>query len=124
MDREIETYARGSKRLDYAFGSQQLAESIIRIGITPNNFVTASDHRGHFIDLDVDVFLGGDAKHLMSPALRGIKSNSPKQCRKYVEAANKYLTEHKVFERATKIQTKTDDQGLTTMMQHKWECID
>jgi hypothetical protein len=81
-DGEIETYPRGSKRLDYAFGTQQLAESIVRIGITPYNFVIASNHRGLFIDFDVDAFLDGDPSQLMSPALRGITSNSPKQCRK------------------------------------------
>ena len=86
MEGEIETYSRGTKRLDCAFGTQELAESIVRIGLTPYNFVVSSDHRGLFIDFDVDAFLGGDPSHLMSPAIRGIKSNSPKQCRKYVEA--------------------------------------
>jgi hypothetical protein len=124
MDGEVETYSRGTKRLDYAFGTQELAESIVRIGITPYNFVVASDHRGLFIDFDVDAFLGGDPSHLMSPALRGIKSNSPKQCRKYVEALTKYLTDHKVFERATRIQTQTDEKGLTPRLARKWERID
>jgi hypothetical protein len=32
---------------------------IIRIGYTPN-FVITSDHRGLFIDLNADSFLGGD----------------------------------------------------------------
>ena len=67
--------------------------------LTPYNFVVSSDHQGLFIDFDVDAFLGGDPSHLMLPAIQGIKSNSPKQCRKYVEAMTKYLTEHKVFDR-------------------------
>ena len=69
MDGELETFARGSKRLDYVFGTQKLAESIVRIGLTPYNFVASSDHRGLFIDFDVDAFLGGDPSHLMSPAI-------------------------------------------------------
>jgi hypothetical protein len=113
LDEEIETFSWGSKRLDYAFGTQELAESIVRIGITPYNFVIASDHRGLFIDFNIDAFLGGDPSHLMSPSLRGIKSNSPKQCRKYVEALSKYLTSHKVFERASRVQILTDAYGLT-----------
>ena len=51
MEGEIESYSRGSKRLDYAFGTQELAESIVRIGLTPYNFVDSSDHQGLFIDL-------------------------------------------------------------------------
>ena len=124
IDNEVETYARGKKRLDYALGTQELAESIIRIGITPYNFVITSDHRGIFIDFDVDTFLGGNPSHLMSPALRGIKSNSPKQCRKYVEAVTEYLTKHKVFERATRVQALTDDHGLTIQLSRRWKRID
>jgi hypothetical protein len=124
LDGELETYARGTKRLDYALGTQELAESIVRIGITPYNFVITSDHRGLFIDFDVDAFLGGDPSHLMSPALRGIKSNSPKQCRKYVTAVDKYLKEHKVFERAARLQALTDAHGLTQPLARKWERID
>lgn len=39
MDGEIETFSRGSKQLDYAFSTQELAESIVRIGFTPYNFL-------------------------------------------------------------------------------------
>jgi hypothetical protein len=124
MAKWLETYARGSKRLDYAFGTQEIAESIVHIGITPYNFIVASDHRGLFIDFDVDAFLGGDPSHLMSPALRGIKSTSPKQCRKYVEAVTKYLTEHKVFEGAQTTQKMTDEHGLTPPLAQAWERID
>jgi hypothetical protein len=124
IDGEIETFARGSKRLDYALGSQELAESIVRIGVTPYNFIITSDHRGIFIDFDIDVFLGGDPNQLMSPALRGIKSNSPKQCRKYVQAVTKYLTQHKVFERATRAQHLTDQHGLTQQLKRQWDRID
>ena len=86
----------------------------MRIGLTPYNFLVSSDHRGLFIDFDVIAFLGGDPSHLMLPAIRGIKSNSPKQCRKYVEAITKFLTDHQVFARAAQAQTQTDTHGLTT----------
>jgi endonuclease/exonuclease/phosphatase family metal-dependent hydrolase len=79
IDGEVETYARGSKRLDYAFGTQILAESIVRIGYTPYNFVITSDHHGLFIDFNAESFMGGDPSQLMSHALRGIKSSDPKK---------------------------------------------
>jgi hypothetical protein len=56
--------------------------------------------------------------------LRGIKSNSPKQCRKYVEAATIYLTKHNVFERAHRLQAITDLHGLTPALAIRWERID
>ena len=80
LEGEIEIFSRGSKRLNYAFGTQELAESIVPIGLTLYNFVVSSDHRGLFIDFDVDALLGGDPSHLMLPAICGVKSNSLKQC--------------------------------------------
>jgi hypothetical protein len=35
IDGEIETYSRGNKCIDHAFGTQLLNESIVRIGVTP-----------------------------------------------------------------------------------------
>jgi hypothetical protein len=99
----VETFSRSSKRLDHECGTQELAESIVRIGIAPCNFVIASDHHGLFIDFNSDAFLGGDPSHLMSPALRGVKRNSPKQCRKQVKApVTQHLTQPKVFEQGTR----------------------
>ena len=123
MDGESEIFSRGSKRLDYAFGAQELAEFIVRIGLTPYDFVVSSDYRGLFIDFNVDVFLGKAPSHLMSPAIRGIRSNSTKQCRNYVEALTKYLIGHKVFERTTRAQNKTDMHGLTSRVARTWERI-
>ena len=126
MDREFETFSRGSKRLDYVFGTQELAKSIVRIGLTPYSFVVSSDHRGLFIDFNVDPFLGGYPSHLMSPAIRGIKSNSPKQCRIYVESDDEVFDrpQRQVFDRAIQAQTQTDTHGLTTQLARIWESID
>ena len=124
LEDEIETQSRGTKRLDYAFGTPLIAESIVRIGLTPYNFILASDHRGLFIDFRVDSFLGGDPNPLMSPALRGIRSTNPKQCRKYVQAVTDYLASHHVITRAAELDILTTMHGFTRMLQHKWEAID
>jgi hypothetical protein len=123
IDGEIEMYSRGSKRLDYAFGTQTLAESTVRTGYTPYNFVITSDHRGLFMD-NADSFLGGDPSQLMSHALRGIKSSDPQKCRKYVSAVNKYLTVHHVYARVLRLEKQTDERGFTLEIQKRWEKID
>jgi hypothetical protein len=114
IDGEVETYARGSKRLDYAFGTQILAESIIRIGYTPYNFVITSDHRGLFMDFNADAFLGGDPSQLMSHTLHGIKSSDPQKCRQYVTAVHRYLNIHHVHARVLRLEEQTEKQGFTT----------
>jgi hypothetical protein len=74
IEGEIPTYSRSNSRLDYILCSHGLAPSIWRCGILPFNFVISSDHRGVFIDVNIDNFLGGDPSPLMSAALRGISS--------------------------------------------------
>ena len=44
--------------------------------------------------LDINEFLGGDSSALMSIALRGSCSQSPKACIKYATKMEKYLLEH------------------------------
>jgi hypothetical protein len=124
IEDKIETYARGNKRIDYAFGTNLLNESVVRIGYTPYNYVITSDHRGLFIDLNADEFLGGNPNQLMSSVLRGIKSTDPNNCRKYVAAVNKYLKAHRVFKRVKRLETQTERRGFTLMIQRGWEKVD
>jgi hypothetical protein len=124
IEGEVETYSRGTKIIDYAFGSQTINESVVQIGYTPCNFVVTSDHRGLFLDLNADVFLGGDPSQLMSPALRGIKSTDPKKCRKYVQEVNKYLNSHHVFARVIRLEIQTEIRGFTIEIKNGWEKID
>jgi hypothetical protein len=42
-------HARRSKRLDCAFSTQELTETIVSIDITPCHFIVAFDHRGLFL---------------------------------------------------------------------------
>jgi hypothetical protein len=121
---EIETYSRGNKRIDHAFGTQLISDAAVRIGYTPYNFVITSDHLGLFIDLEADSFLGGDPSQLMSQALHGIKSNNPKKCRQYVVEVTKYLTKHHIFERVRKLEEQTDQRGFSLEIKQGWEKID
>jgi endonuclease/exonuclease/phosphatase family metal-dependent hydrolase len=72
IEGEVATCNRSNNRLDYILCSHGIASSIWRCGVMPFNFVISSDHRGAFIDVDTDEFLGGDPSALMSANLRGI----------------------------------------------------
>jgi hypothetical protein len=58
LDGEVSTYSQSNNRLDHILCTNALAPSIWRCGILPFNFVISSDHRGVFIDVNVDEFLG------------------------------------------------------------------
>lgn len=79
---------------------------------------------------DIDIFClpetGIDWKqhHPRNRCLRGIKSYDPKKCRAYVSAVTKYLTEHHVFARVTRLEAQTEIRGFTKNIQKRWETID
>jgi hypothetical protein len=101
-----------------------LAPSIWRCGVLPFNFVISSDHRGAFVDVDIDEFLGGDPSALMSAALRGIRSQSPKACVKCVLEMEEHMTAHNVCSRVASLSQQTTNYGLTACLKKKWEGVD
>lgn len=123
-DTEVATYKRGSKRIDYFLATGPLTEAVIRSGMLPFDELYSSDHRGMFLDIDVDAFLGGDPPSLMSRALRGVNSQSPKQSRTYVATLHEQLSQHNLFDRVKKLSTATNEHGLTDQLKVKWETVD
>jgi hypothetical protein len=123
-DGKVATHSRSNNRLDYVLCTHAVAPSIWRCGVLPFNFVTCSDHRGVFIDVDIDEFLGGDPPALMSIALRGICSQSPKAFIQCVEETEQCMSEHNVCERIASLEALTILHGLTDHLQKKWEGVD
>ena len=112
IEGEVATYSRSSNRLDCILCTHSMAPSIWRCGVLPFNFVISSDHRSAIIDVDIDEFLGGDPSALMSTALRGIRSQSPKSCIKYVTNMKQYLVEHKVYKRVDRLSMLTTCESI------------
>jgi hypothetical protein len=72
-----------------------------------------SDHRALFIDVNIDIILGGRPPMFSSPALRGIDSTADDNCKTYISLLLKYLLDHNVFDRAERLKTWTTQHGLT-----------
>jgi hypothetical protein len=124
IENEVGTYSRSKNRLDYILCSNDIATTIWRCGVLPFNFVISSDHRGVFIDVDIDALLGGDPSPLMAAALRGIRSTTPKNCVQYVTETQTYLSDHNVYDRIEQLSLLTDEHGLTDHLKSKWEGVD
>jgi hypothetical protein len=98
------TYKRGKRKIDYIFGSSEVAKNTLRAGITP--FGSSSDHRGLFVDVDLTAILGGSATTIPAAQYRDLHSSDPKAVGKYRCALIKYFDEHRVEERAAALQFK------------------
>ena len=100
-EEEWRTYARGTKKIDYIFGTPGVLEWTTKSGIEEFNARTQSDHRGLWIDIDLKSILGGQIPDLIPPQRRGVTGKDPKTTRKIRSELHKYLTEHR-FEHESK----------------------
>jgi hypothetical protein len=93
---EIPTYARGTKRLDYAVASASLRQLICACGYNLFNEHIHLDHRASFVDLRLKDFFGHITPTLSSPDLRFVSSASP-AVTQFVPKMHSHLSENKVF---------------------------
>jgi hypothetical protein len=122
-DSEIPTRKEG-RRIDYLLASSAVASAVVRCGALHFDHVVDSDHRGLFLDLNIDTLLGGRPPTLSSAALRGIDSTNPKQCKHYLDCLTTFFKNHRIVERCTKLQRWTKRHGLTPRLKQRWEKLD
>jgi hypothetical protein len=96
LQAEPNTYSRGTKRLHYVFASPRILDYVDIFGTEPFHPVTHTDHRGLFVDLDLQGLLGGEMASMLPPRLRDVSSCTaePDQC---IFALHKHLTDNSVF---------------------------
>eukprot|EP00978_Attheya_sp_CCMP212_P030625 scaffold113228_cov40-Attheya_sp.AAC.2 len=61
-----ETYIRGKKTVDHAYGSPRLGKSLERAGFLAFNDGIVTDHRGFFLDFNRKTLFGGNDQNLES----------------------------------------------------------
>jgi hypothetical protein len=73
------SYARGSKHIDYIFGTEQIQQYCVSSGILPFGYGYPSDHRAIFIRCNLARILSMEIHPLESPATRLLTSATPKE---------------------------------------------
>ena len=102
------TYNRGSKKIDYIFGTPGVLDWTTRSGMEEFNARIQSDHRGLWIDLDIKSLLGGKIPDLIPPQQRGVTGKDPESTKKFRKELHQYLTDHKFETRMQKIRELTN----------------
>ena len=83
----IRSHNRGHSIIDGIWSSPTIIRSVIRCGLAPFHHVFDSDHRGMFVDLDLDHFLDTSSTPLLAPAYRRLKFTIPKRVEAYSKKA-------------------------------------
>lgn len=98
------TYARGHRCLDYAYGTELVANAVTKAGYEPFNSRFPTDHRVYFIDLSVSTLFDIQLQPLAKHEPRVLQSANVNQVTAYIEKKYEYLREHNVFERTKRLE--------------------
>ena len=85
--------------MDYIFVSPRILDYVDICGIESFHSVIHTNHRGQFVDLDLQGLLrvlGGEMASIFPPKFRGISSNTAEPGN-YIMTLHKHLTSNKVF---------------------------
>jgi hypothetical protein len=74
----VRTYLRGSKTIDYIFGSQGIVDSMLSAGKLPFQYGIFSDHRALYVDLDAEILFNGATQDVTSATARDFNSHDPR----------------------------------------------
>ena len=97
------TYARGTRRLDYALASPHVCGALRKAGYDAFNERFHSDHRGYYFDFDTAILFGTNTQQLAPREPRGLKANNVKQVTEYIRRKHELLTNCNAFERVLKL---------------------
>jgi hypothetical protein len=97
------TYARGTKRLDYILMSERCANAVQTCGYEPFNHRLFSDHRGMFLDMNMQLLFGNQDNVLASMQYRDFHATDPKTITDYLQRVFTYLREHNFSERLQRL---------------------
>jgi hypothetical protein len=78
------TYARGSKRIDYIFGTERIQQYCVSSGILPFGYGYPSDHRAIFIRCDLAQILSTEIHPMEYSATRLLTSATPKERENFI----------------------------------------
>jgi endonuclease/exonuclease/phosphatase family metal-dependent hydrolase len=76
LEDAVPTYSRGTKRLDYILMTPTVASHVTRCGADPFNHRFFSDHRGIYLDLELEGLFDRNLPPLARPTYGDIRSGN------------------------------------------------
>jgi hypothetical protein len=122
-DDAINTHARGSKQIDYIFGTRGVSNVCNRAGILPFGVGYMSDHRALFIKINLDELLSTRVQPIDSITARKLVQATPKERKIFLEAVNTHWTSQNLYERLQKL-TKVSHPNWSDSDREEFEKCD
>jgi hypothetical protein len=108
--KNISTYARGSRKIDFIFGTQRVANFCTDSGIVPFGFGYPSDHRALFIRINISKILNARVTAAESRHTRKLQNATPKERALFLKEVNAHYEQQNLYERMQKLREKEPQQ--------------
>ena len=119
------TFPQSVKTLDYILVSEGVVGNIEAMGAAPFVKDSLGDHRGLFIDLNIDTLLNIGPIDAEMGATRRLQYQNVKIVDKYLEILETKLKEHRVFDRLEKIfQEAKETKTMSIRNIKEYETVD
>ena len=99
-------HIRGKDRLDFLFCTLTIASFVTASGITTYDEIAPSDHRGEFLDIQLQKFLANSFQEVTDHTSRKLQTRDSAGVITYKEHLRDFTTTHKIFDRIDAIQCK------------------
>jgi hypothetical protein len=103
IDDSTSTYARGSKRIDYIFGTSKVQSHCKKSRMLPFGVGYQSDHGALFIKVVLSSILQTTVKQIDSITARKLTQATPKERTLFLESVDKYFTNQNLYQRLKKL---------------------
>ena len=113
------------RRLDYMFGCADVLKATAQQGTLAYSVGPASDHRGLFVDLDIQAILGTNIKNknMVPSSARLLKSGHPESVLAYNKSMRDYYDDHKMVARIRSLNKQHKSMTKKQVRKHlnRWD---
>jgi hypothetical protein len=117
-----ETYIRGTKRVDHAYGSKRLTGTIERAGYLAYNDGITTDRHGYFLDFNRNALFGPD-QTLDTREGRLLTTNNKRGAAQYRKAASRAIISNQILHRLHDMETVANEH-FTPQVMADFEAVD
>jgi hypothetical protein len=121
-EEDVNTHIRGSKQIDFIFGSQGIRQHCDRAGILPFGYGYQSDHRAIFIKIKIENILATTVHPIDSITARKLTQATPKERKIFMEEADRILKNQNLYERLKKLAAMSSSEWDNESIKEYEQC--
>jgi hypothetical protein len=110
IEDNVNTYARGSKCINYILGTQKVQDYCVHSGMLPFGVGYQSNHRALFIKVDLQKILQSTVTHLDTINTRKLTQGTPKERHIFLEQLDQHYWNQKLYQQLKSVTEIKDSE--------------